>query len=74
MILYELEASLVLCFSGTSRISSKIVEEQINAVEEQNDEKIRALHKVKEGALTMKEALLKGHFDIIVEAMKMVGK
>ena len=69
-IQYELEACLVLCFSGTSRISSEIVAEQISSVEKHNDQKIKSLHKIKEGALMMKEALLKGNFDAIVESMK----
>ena len=57
-ILAELEASTILFFTGVSRNSSKIIDDQVNALE--NTKRLDGLHKVKESAFLMKESLLKG--------------
>jgi D-glycero-alpha-D-manno-heptose-7-phosphate kinase len=61
-ILSELEASLVLYFTGVSRVSSTIIDEQTNNVKEHNSVTIEAMKTLKEDALGMKEAVLKGDF------------
>jgi D-glycero-alpha-D-manno-heptose-7-phosphate kinase len=62
-ILSELESSLVLYFTGVSRVSSTIIDEQTRNVVEGNAAAIEALKELKEDAVGMKEALLKGEFD-----------
>ena len=57
-ILAELEASTLLFFTGVSRNSSEIIDDQVNALD--NIKRLEALHKVKENAFLMKESLLKG--------------
>ncbi|MCF8231464.1 MAG: dehydrogenase [Bacteroidales bacterium] len=61
----ELAHNLVLYYTETSRLSSKIIETQSSNVLEKKKESIEAMHKLKEQSLMMKEALLKGHLDEI---------
>jgi D-glycero-alpha-D-manno-heptose-7-phosphate kinase len=56
----ELEASIVLFYSGQSRDSSKIIEKQIVNFESRNSSTIDAMSHLKENALRIKEALLRG--------------
>ncbi len=56
----ELEASLVLYFTGVSRASAKIIDEQSRNVREGNSASIDAMHRLKQEAVQMKEALLLG--------------
>ena len=56
----ELEASLVLYYLGVSRLSSKIIGEQSKNVVAQNQASIDAMHRIREEATVMKEALLRG--------------
>ncbi|CNC93868.1 GHMP kinase [Yersinia frederiksenii] len=58
-IINELEASLVLYFTGASRDSAKIIDDQIRSLEKDKDSKLQAMHKVKESAFKIKEHLLK---------------
>ncbi len=59
--LYELENNLLLYFTATSRLSSTIIEAQQKNVTDKNEESIDAMHHLKEQAVMMKEALLKGN-------------
>ncbi|MFQ5651452.1 MAG: dehydrogenase [bacterium] len=59
-ILDELETCMVLCFTGVSRESAKIIDEQTRNVTEKRQKSIDAMHQLKADALVMKEALLKG--------------
>jgi len=59
--LHELENNLLLYFTATSRLSSTIIEAQSKNVKEKNKESIEAMHHLKEQAVMMKEALLKGN-------------
>ena len=58
-IMKELEASLILLFTGVSRDSSNIIGDQINSVED-NNAALEAMHKIKETAFSIKELILKG--------------
>jgi D-glycero-alpha-D-manno-heptose-7-phosphate kinase len=58
----ELEASLLLFYTGAPRSSSAIIEEQSKNVETGNQDAIGAMHQIKEEAFRMKEALLRGDF------------
>jgi D-glycero-alpha-D-manno-heptose-7-phosphate kinase len=59
-ILTELEASLLLCFTGRSRESAHIIEDQIANASKGHGESLEAMHRVKDDAREMKEALLMG--------------
>jgi len=69
-IICELEASLVLFYTGVSRESAKIIAEQTNNVETKRDQALDAMHALKAEAATMKECVLKGDFEGIVESMR----
>jgi len=58
----ELEASLVLYYTGVSRESANIIKEQIQFAKEGNNKNIESMHEMKKQAVFMKEALLKGDF------------
>lgn len=69
-ILCELEASLVLFYTGVSRESAKIIADQSRNVEAGLVDRTEAMHGIKREALVMKECLLRGDFDGIVESMR----
>lgn len=56
----ELESSLLLYFTGKSRSSARIIDEQRRNTSSGNAEAIEAMHKIKQSALDMKAAVLKG--------------
>jgi len=69
-ILNELESQMVLYFTGISRDSAKIIDDQIKASADKDDSKsLESLHLVKQHAFEMKECLLrndiKGMSDIL---------
>jgi D-glycero-alpha-D-manno-heptose-7-phosphate kinase len=59
-ILNELAVNMVLFYTGTSRLSSLIIEKQQNSIRQKQESPIEAMHKTKEMATLMKEALLRG--------------
>lgn len=59
-ILDELEASIVLYFTGRSRSSAAIIDEQKKNTSSGNIKSIEAMHRIKQGAIDMKLAVLKG--------------
>jgi D-glycero-alpha-D-manno-heptose-7-phosphate kinase len=59
-IVSELEASLVLYFTGVSRSSADIVKQQMNNVLQKNTDSIDAMHQLKEESIAMKRHLLRG--------------
>jgi D-glycero-alpha-D-manno-heptose-7-phosphate kinase len=63
--LNELENNLLLYYTETSRMSSKIIEAQKENVNAQKEKSIDAMHALKQQAFKMKEALLKGKIDDI---------
>lgn len=58
--LAEFEASLVLYFTGVSRDSATIIEEQSNLLRDKREDSIEAMHALKRDAVLMKEHLLRG--------------
>jgi D-glycero-alpha-D-manno-heptose-7-phosphate kinase len=66
-IINELECSMVLFFLGVSRDSGAIIEDQINAIQENTHNRLAALHKVKESAYTIKELLFKGQIPALAK-------
>jgi D-glycero-alpha-D-manno-heptose-7-phosphate kinase len=63
--LNELAFNLVLYYTETSRLSSKIIEAQSKNVNDKNEKSIDAMHNLKEQAKRMKETLLQGNIDEI---------
>jgi D-glycero-alpha-D-manno-heptose-7-phosphate kinase len=59
-IVDELEASIVLYFTGRSRSSAAIIDEQKKNVASGNTMSIEAMHRIKQSAVDMKLAVLKG--------------
>jgi D-glycero-alpha-D-manno-heptose-7-phosphate kinase len=56
----ELEASLVLYFTGVSRASADIIDQQSRNVGQSNQSSIDAMHSLKREAVQMKECVLRG--------------
>jgi D-glycero-alpha-D-manno-heptose-7-phosphate kinase len=56
----ELEASLVLYFTGVSRASADIIDQQVRNIDAQNQVATEATHHLKDEAIRMKECVLKG--------------
>lgn len=69
-ILCELEASLVLFYTGVSRESANIISDQSAGIKAGSVQAVDAMHALKREALRMKECLLRGDFDGIVESMR----
>ena len=65
----ELEMNLLLYYTGTSRLSSRIIEEQIKSVKRKQERSVEAMHKLKEQAVWMKEAILRGSLHEIGEIL-----
>jgi D-glycero-alpha-D-manno-heptose-7-phosphate kinase len=65
----ELAHNLILYHTETSRLSSTIIEQQTRNVIAGNQKSLEAMHKLREQALMMKEAILKGEVDKIGEIL-----
>lgn len=59
----ELEYNLLLYYTGTSRLSAKIIEKQAKGFKGKKSKSVEAAHLVKQQAFLMKEALLTGQFN-----------
>lgn len=68
-IIHELQNNLVLFYTGTSRESAKIIEQQTSNVRSGSNSAIEAMHQVKRAAVRMKEALLRGQLDELGEIL-----
>jgi D-glycero-alpha-D-manno-heptose-7-phosphate kinase len=66
----ELEASLVVCNTGMPRDSDSIIRTQSSNVKERDDRSLEATHKLKQEALSMKEALLKGNIPRFAQVLE----
>lgn len=56
----ELEFNILLYYTGTSRLSAKIIESQAENAKNKNEKAIEAMHQLKKQSYDMKEALLTG--------------
>ena len=63
----EIENSIVLYYTGTSRDSGKIIQEQTKATS--NSQSLEAMLEIKNQTEKMKEYILKGNFDGIAECL-----
>lgn len=59
-IIDELESNMLLYYTGASRSSASIIDEQIKNTSDGNKDSIDAMHQIKLSSLEMKSALLKG--------------
>lgn len=66
----ELESSLILFYTGVSRESANIIKEQTEHVCRKDSKPLSALHAVKQEAVHMKEAILKGNFSALARSMR----
>tara|TARA_A100001011_G_scaffold400852_1_gene519911 strand:+ start:6145 stop:7185 length:1041 start_codon:yes stop_codon:yes gene_type:complete len=69
-IVSELESSLILYFTGRSRDSSKIIDDQILSLGDGNENSLNAMKNVKAETKVMKEALLRGDFNKLENSLK----
>ena len=58
--LNEFESSLVICFTGQSRRSEGIIQEQIDGLTAMDAQTLASMHELKADATAMREALLRG--------------
>ncbi len=59
-IIYELESSIILYYTGRSRDSGKIITDQIKSSKSKSSKSLSALHELKKSSYRTKEMLLKG--------------
>lgn len=69
-VISELEASLLLFFTGTSRASAEIIKEQSENVRDRKSDALNAMHAIKEESFRMKECLLRGNFSALHDALR----
>ena len=62
-IVDELESSIVLYYTGASRSSAAIIEEQKKNTSNGNVQAIEAMHRIKQSAIDMKRVLLEGDME-----------
>lgn len=67
--LLELENNLLLYYTATNRQSAGIIQEQASNVRKQVSEPVEAMHRLKQQAQMMKEALLKEEFAALGEIL-----
>ena len=72
--LKELAFNMVLYYTGTSRLSSDIIARQQQSIEKNAEQSVNAMHKTKEMAIMMKEALLKNNLNALGEIMNEAWK
>ena len=70
-VLSELEASTVLYYTGQSRVSAHIIQQQIDNARSKNVASLEALLSLKHDAVAMKEAILRGD---LVRYSEILGK
>ena len=62
-VINELEYRLILCYTGKTRLSSGIIDDQVNGYVSKKEDVVRALEETKELANKLKNALLLRHLD-----------
>jgi D-glycero-alpha-D-manno-heptose-7-phosphate kinase len=70
-VLNELSNNIILFYTKTSRISSEIIENQQRNVNTGSVKSVEAMHKLKELAVKMKEAILKGNLDMMGQLLNL---
>jgi len=62
-VMNELQYNLLLCYTGNSRLSANIIQDQVKHYERRNEETFGALRELKRLVLEMKDALLLRQLD-----------
>lgn len=62
-VINELEHNFVLCYTGKTRLSANIIEDQVGRYTRGNKETLQGMRELKEIAVEMKNALLQRKFD-----------
>ena len=62
-VINELESSLVVCFSGQSRLSDRIIRQQSERLDAGAADALEAMHQLKQDAAAMKDAVLLGDME-----------
>ena len=68
-ILNELQSRCLLYYTGRSRSSARIIEDQMRSVA-QKGRSIEAMHELKRAAIRMKEHLLRNQIDALVDVLR----
>ncbi|MFA7295962.1 MAG: GHMP kinase [Dehalococcoidia bacterium] len=68
-VIRELQYSLILCYTGKTRLSANIIERQVAAYERRDQDVELALDRVKEAAFEMKTRLLRGQIHALGELL-----
>lgn len=66
----ELQNSLLLYYTGTSRESAHVIDKQVRNLKDKNQISINSMHELKRNATIMKEAILMGDFDGLITCMQ----
>ncbi|MDR3410850.1 MAG: hypothetical protein P4L87_07910 [Formivibrio sp.] len=69
-VLCELEASLLTCFSGVSRSSAQIIDQQWMGMSQKKENTLESFHRLKADAHEMKQALLLGDVTPIARVLE----
>jgi D-glycero-alpha-D-manno-heptose-7-phosphate kinase len=69
-VLSELEASLILFYTGVSRESAHIIAEQSDNIASRSESALAAMHELREDAVAMKEALLLGRLETFAHRLE----
>lgn len=69
-IIDELEASMLLYFTGRSRESAAIIDEQKKNTEQGDKNAVEAMHRIKQSAIDTKLALLKGDINAFADILR----
>ena len=67
--LNEFESSLVICFTGQSRRSEGIIQEQIDGLTALDPQTLESMHSLKADATAMREALLRGQIRSVADIL-----
>ena len=73
-VMNELEHNLLLCYTGGTRLSAKIIEDQVNRYERGEKEALDGLRHLKEMTIEMKNVLLQRKLNKFGECSVMLGK
>ena len=69
-VLNELESSLVIAFTGQSRASETIIQQQTSGVAAHSAQVMEAMHQLREDAVDMKRAILSGDIGAVATVLE----
>lgn len=68
-VINELEYNLLLCYTGATRLSAKIIDDQVNRYERGEEETLEAMRELKKITVEMKNALLQRRLNAFGELL-----